>query len=321
MPQCSPAYAVGRVRVLEGTLIGSSALERLAGCESVEEMSRMLGEIGWGEAKSRKDIEALCDEHMKKAAALVRETSSDPRVTDCFLIGYDAVNMKTIYKSAALNIPAALSPLGTIDPEKLKRDVLDHAYAELPKLFGEAFARIDKRTSVTLDPLYVDGEIDKAMYAYIAHGLKDAKDPTVKLYFACKAEFVNLLIALRANAMGRGAAFARQLFVEGGTLPFEALEKVADEPERAYDVIRPRPYADKLASAVKALNLGEIERAQDDWLLGLMRPHRYEPTSIVPLAGYLLARTRECMAIRLIVAAIVAKTPKDKIVSRLRAMY
>lgn len=38
MPQISPAYAVGRVRVLERTLLGSSQLERLMAVQTVEEL-------------------------------------------------------------------------------------------------------------------------------------------------------------------------------------------------------------------------------------------------------------------------------------------
>ncbi|MDO4547122.1 MAG: V-type ATPase subunit [Clostridia bacterium] len=321
MPQCSPAYAVGRVRALEGTLIGKSAVERLAACESIEEMCRALSESGWGDAKSRKDIDALCDEHMKRACKLVKDTTSDERITDCFLIGYDALNLKTIFKSRALDTQAPLSELGIFDPEKLRRDVEERSYSDLPKPFAEAMRLIDRQSAMSLDPLFVDSEIDKAMYRFIAERIAPVKDETIRLYFTCKAEFVNLLIALRSGAMKRGAAFARKLFVEGGTLSFDMLEKVAEEPERAYDLIRLRPYADKLAKSVKAIDTGAIERAADDYLLDLMRPERYAPTSIIPLLGYLLARSREAMAIRLIAAAKMAGTPGEKVISRLRAMY
>ena len=67
--------------------------------------------------------------------------------------------------------------------------------------------------------------------------------------------------------------------------------------------------------------MAAIERAGDDYLLSLVRPHRYEPTSLLPLVGYLLARTRESQVIRLLATAKAAGAGQDKIFARLRALY
>ena len=82
MPQISPAYAVGRVRVLERTLLGSSQLERLMAVQTVEELARALVEMNWAEVRGRADIERMCGRHTKQAAQLVRDCSSDPQLTD-----------------------------------------------------------------------------------------------------------------------------------------------------------------------------------------------------------------------------------------------
>ncbi|MEF9894247.1 MAG: V-type ATPase subunit [Clostridia bacterium] len=317
----SAAYAVGRVRVLEGTLIGRAQLERLAGCGSIGELARSLGELNWGEAKTRQDIDNLCAAHMREACATVRECSSDEALTDCFLIGYDALNLKALYKMKALGGTVATSELGILNAEKLRRAVDENDYRELPPEFKGAMEEIEKQASVKLDPLFVDSEIDKAMYRYIARRISGTGEKVVRQYFTCKVELINLTIALRAHAMGRGGQFAGALFVEGGTIPLDKVQRVADEPERAWDLIRLRPYADQLAPSVKALDVGAIERATDDYLLGLLRPHRYEPTSVLPLIGYLLARSREAMAVRLLAAAKTTGVKSERIMERLRALY
>lgn len=322
MPQASPAYAVGRVRVLEGTLIGRNQLERLTGVQNVEELARALVEMNWGEVRSRADIEKMCDRHMKDAAALVRDVTSDPALTDCFLIQYDALNLKTLYKAKVLGMAqVALSGLGVLDPQRLQRAVEENNYQDLPAELRDAMRDIEKKAAMRMDPLYVDARLDRAAGQFIVNRLTGTKEETVRLYFTCKAELTNLMIALRAHTMGRGSAFAKEMFIPGGTLTADALARVADEPERAWDLIRFRPYATALSAAVKAQDLPAIERAGDDYLLTLFRPHRYEPTSILPLMGYLLARTRESQAVRLLATAKAAGVSQDKILKRLRALY
>lgn len=322
MPQASPAYAVGRVRVLEGTLIGRGQMQRLTGVQTVEELARALVEMNWGEVRGRRDIENMCVKHMQEAAKLLRDCSSDPALTDCFLIQYDALNLKALFKAKALGEgEVALSGLGALDPQKLRRAVEENNYQDLPPELREAMGEIEKRSAVNMDPLYVDAQLDKAVYRFIQARVERSREETVKAYFTCKAEFANLMIALRTAAMRRGAAFARALFVPGGTLSPDRLAKVADEPERAWDLIRNRPYAGALSAPVKAGDLSAIERAGDDYLISLFRPHRYQPTSILPLIGYLLARTRECQAIRLLATGKAAGVSQDKLLNRLRALY
>ena len=321
MPQISPAYAVGRVRVLERTLLGSSQLERLMAVQTVEELARALVEMNWAEVRGRADIERMCGRHTQQAAQLVRDCSSDPQPTDCFLIQYDALNLKVLYKAKALGEEAALSDMGTLEPAKLRQAVEEGNYRELPRELAQAMEDIERHSAVKMDPLYVDAQLDKAAFALIANRMKGCKEATVKQYFACKAELANLMIALRSAAMGRGAAFAGALFVPGGELKLEQLAQVVQDPQRAWNLISQRPYGQALKAAVKEGDLAAIERAGDDYLLSLVRPHRYEPTSLLPLVGYLLARTRESQVIRLLATAKAAGAGQDKIFARLRALY
>lgn len=321
MPQLSPAYTVGRVRVLERTLLNGSQLERLVAVQTVEELARALVEMNWAEVRGRADIERMCARHTQQAAQLVRDCSSDPQLTDCFLIQYDVLNLKVLYKAKALGEEAALSDMGALEPAKLRQAVEESNYRELPAELAEAMADIERRSAVKLDPLYVDAQLDKAAFRLIANRMKGCKEAVVRQYFACKAELANLMIALRAAAMGRSAAFAGALFVPGGELKPDQLAQVVQDPQRAWSLISQRPYAQAVKAAVREGDLAAIERAGDDYLLSLIRPHRYEPTSVLPLVGYLLARTRESQAIRLLATAKAAGAGQDKIFARLRALY
>ncbi|MDL2205441.1 V-type ATPase subunit [Eubacteriales bacterium OttesenSCG-928-N13] len=326
MPQKSHGFAVGRVRVLEQGLMGRSGLDRLASANSLEEMARALTEFGWGEARTRADIEALCDNQLQQACKQVRDDTPEPDVTDCFLLKYDALNLKVLLKSRVLGlVPSELSQCGTIDPERLRRAVSENNYIDLPAPLKLAMEQIEKRIASSMDPLYVDAQLDKAIYQMIQDKLVGVKNDTIKHYFAARADLTNILIALRANQMGRGASFAKDLLVPGGSLSIEDVQRVADEPERAQNITFLTEYAPLIRDALAVPNRGEgialLEKRADDLLLGLIRPHRYESQSVLPLVGYLLAREREAMAVRLIATAKSANVPRSKLDDRLRELY
>lgn len=320
----SHAYAVGRVRVLEQTLIGRATLERLVSAATIEELARTLGELGWGEAKNASEVLALAANHVKDACALVRSDSPEPQITDCFLLKFDILNLKLLLKSRVLGQPADfLSPCGTIPVERLARCVEENRYADLPKPLCEVMERIERHIAVKMDPLYVDAELDKTM-AEMIHEAVCNGDPVIRQYFAARSDLTNLLIALRSAAMGRGSAFAQELFLPGGEVSFEALARVADDPERAYAAIEKRPYAPLFKEALSPdspANMAAVERILDDYLLNLIRPYKYQPTSVLPLIGYLLAREREAAAVRMIVTAKSAHISAEKLTERLRALY
>ncbi|MGN0785593.1 MAG: V-type ATPase subunit, partial [Candidatus Aphodomorpha sp.] len=48
-------------------------------------------------------------------------------------------------------------------------------------------------------------------------------------------------------------------------------------------------------------SIGALEKQRDNYLLTLIRSHKYDMFSIYPILGYLLARDREAKAVRLIV--------------------
>ncbi len=325
MPQISHAYAVGRVRVLEQMLLNGQALDRLIACENLAEVLRALAEAGWGDAANKNEVDRLAERHIADACKLVREITPEPVITDCFLIKYDVLNMKVLVKARALGIPsAALSENGTIPADRLRRAVEERRYQDLPAPFAEALMRIDKKFLSEEDPLYVDAELDKAMGEYIQTALKCTKNEAIKRYFTDRADVVNLLIAIRCHRIGRGSALAKEMFIQGGEIDFAELSRIADEPEGVYRLIEHRAFARPMKEALAQRDgeaLAFIEKQSDDHLLSLIRRHKNEPLTMMPVIGYLLAKERECAAVRLIVIAKDARVSNDKLRLRLRELY
>ncbi len=326
LPQQSYGFAAGRVQVLSKSLLNRTAVERLLALSTVEEVARALTEMNWGDVRDKSGIERVAEAHVQEAAELMRDISPDTAATDCFLVKYDALNLKMLIKARVLgqlSDALPLSPCGLMDPARLRRAVEENRYIDLPSEFKDAMERIEKTISVKMDPLFVDAELDKAMQRFINRRLQDTNDAVVKQFFLCRAETTNLLIALRSHSVGRDGAFARGLFLPGGTLDSDRLAKVADEPERALDAIAGRPYASALGVPLRKtpFSLSEVERAADDYLTSLLRVHKSEIMSVLPLVGYLLAREREAGAVRLIATGKSAHVALDQLEARLRAMY
>ena len=328
MPQISHAYAVGRVRSLEKSLLSRQMLDRLVSAQSADDAARMLSEAGWGEAADRTAVDKLADARVREACQLVRECTAEPEITDCFLMKFDILNLKTLLKARLMGrTDPELSPNGLIDRAKMGHAVAEGKYDDLPEEYRETLQKIEQRVAVEADPLYIDSMLDKLMYSMISAKLRKSRHVPAEIadYFATKADSVNLLIALRAHDMGKSAEFVEKLFVEGGRIGKNELMRVAENPDSAVAVAEKTPYADMIRRGMERRERGDglafLEKLFDDYELKLIRAGRYEIQGIQPLVGYLLAREREASAVRLIVTAKAVNAPADALSARLREMY
>ena len=323
MPQGSNAYAVGRVRGLERGLLSSVAVkQRLVGASTPEEVARALSEMGWGECKTQKDVEIAAEAQVFRACELVKECTTDPDVTDCFLYPYDYLNIKLLLKARILNVePEALSRCGTIDLNLLTHAVQENNYKELPDFLAEDMRRIEDHISHTPDPLYMDAELDKSMFAIIEKRMAKCKEKVFCEYFLARADLTNILIAWRVAGMGREPDVAAQLFVAGGSFSEVQLSELAENPKAAEGLVVGKAYEGMTSAAIAQGNAALLEKLTDDYGLAIVRVHRYEPTSLIPLIGYLLAKEREAAAVRLIVTAKAVLMPDEKLHERLRELY
>lgn len=328
MVKQSYAYIVGRVRVLERSLLGKSGRDRLLGTQTPQEFFRVLAELGWGEAASQEDVEQLCAGALARACELLRRYSPEPLVTDCFLIEYDIHNLKTLFKQRALGQAdgQALSPNGLISPEQLRGHVRERRWEriEIPEL-SEAARQLGQDAETAPDPLSIDSVLDKAMYRFISQSMRRSANAVMKRYFGDRADMTNLLIVLRARQMGRDADFARGLLVEGGMLDETALLALARPGADIAKILSGKPYAKAMAAGYGAYMEGRglslMEKLREDYLLSLIRPHRYEPLTVMPLVGYLLAKEREASLVRLVLSARLAGFTGDQLLERLREDY
>lgn len=324
MPQDSIAYAVGRVRAQARKPLGEAQMERLLSASSYQEALRLLSELGWPEVHSG-DVEALSVRMLEQLSARLREISPQPELTDAFLLRHDAQNLKALFKARILHVkPEGISASGTIPLSLLQHAVNERDYKKFPPVFEQVMNTLEKKTALHVNPMEIDVEIDRALYGEIARRMKATSSRPAQLYFQAKVDFLNAIALLRLQAMAQEGLRLADVLLPGGSISTEQWAQIAQKPqslERAFSVY-PKHLVQALARARQDRQfIPALEKAVDDYLIGLFRPYRHEPFAIEVLLGWLLAHEREAAAVRLIMAGKLNDFPEDIIRERLREAY
>lgn len=321
MPQNSAAYAVGRIRVLEGRLLDRDRLRRLLD-GSVAEAVKLLAEAGYGGGEG--DYETMLARELDEACALVRSISPEPRVTDAFLIRYDYHNLKVLLKTRSRQREAEglLLPCGALPLDALRRAAWEGDPYGLPEEMKNALIAWNARTDRHLDPRALGQLLDAALFAQQDRLARQAKHPFLSRYISAQHRMTELLAALRVRRQGGGAEQLAFLPNPGPYLPVlegneESVGAVVAGVDGGWGPLLEQP-------AVAFLRTGRaaaLEKAMDDYLLGLTRPYRHDPFSVVPVVGYLLARESEARNIRMILVGKANGAPREALEERLRDPY
>jgi V/A-type H+-transporting ATPase subunit C len=283
-------------------------MDRIAASASLSEALKLLTDIGWGEASDRRAFEDLAVRKVAAACAFTRAVTPEPRITDCYLLKYDIANLKIIIKSHVLGIDArTLSACGVYSRDMLKDAVTRGDFRRFPKVLRNTLYALRSGNTAQLDPLRIDAELDKALFALIFSKLRAAREAVVTRYFTEYAEFTNLMIALRCRAMGRGVQCAEGMFVPGGAISQPSLGFIAGGLDSPAKHIGGKPYYPALRKGIDDFTRGNglalLECEIGGRLLSIIRTHRHDIDSVLPLIWYLLSCEREASLLRLIISA------------------
>lgn len=325
MPQNSAAYAAGRISMLRRDALDSGRLERLMAASDLNEATRTLSEIGWSSAEGT-DWEKLADDKLLQASRTLRELSTDPELTDCYLLRYDVANLKMLLKARCLNQRVdSLSECGTIPVEKLRHAVSEHSYQDLPMHLRSAMNQLEKEIAVSVDPMMIDVRLDHALYTGIFEMLKQhPKEKSSQDYFNGKADQANLMTVLRLIRMGKDAMLLQRVLLPYGTVNASAWTQAFAEPERLPELLRRYGAAVVAATREAVASFAyapKLEKAMDNALLRLFAPYQYEPMRKETLLTYWIGIEREVAAVRLIMAGIANGFSQEAIRERLRDLY
>lgn len=226
----NPAYgfAVGRVRALEGALLGRAQYDRLVRAGGVDEFSAALGDVGYGRffdgAPAAPGVEAALSAALAEYAAFFEQYALDPWLTRLFRLPVDIENLKSALKArrADVAVPqpvaggnlSAAQVAGLVAGERPPA-VEPAVAASLRPLLGE----LD-----VVDPVQIDAALDR-----LEHELSvAAAGPSLFLLglFGLHADLENARTAARLKAAGEPAAAIDEFALSGGRVGAAQLRQV-----------------------------------------------------------------------------------------------
>ncbi len=322
MPDTQYTYAVSRIRSKELSLLNNQFLEQLLASKNYDECLQLLSDKGWGRLDVNSNADAVLSEEREKTWALMIELVEDMSVFDVFLYANDYHNLK-----AAIKIVCTDSKLenvfishGTIDPQILLKAVKEREYTLLPEHMRAAAEEAFETLLHTRDGQLCDIIIDKAALDAVYEAGKASENELMKKYAEITVAAADIKIAVRSQNTGKSVDFIKRALAKCDTLDVDVLAQAAvGGKDEIYDYLSMTSYHE----AVQALkeSPSAFERWCDDLLIENIRPQKYNPFSIGPLAAYVLAKENEIKTVRIILSGKLNELPTESMRERLREMY
>lgn len=299
-------YAVGRVRVLEGRLLGRGTLERLLDAPDLKEQKRILAETHVGRylegVDSAEGIERALESSLLDLYDDFLERADLPEaVVRYFQLPHDFANARAVVKARVLGIPAdgLLSGLGSIPAESFLG-----AGADLPEPFGTLVTTWDgAEDRPSLDEVEV--AIDRVLFGALVAAAKQSRVRFLRDLTCLRIDVANARLMLRARAKAMPGYELAARVLEGGTASLAALATAATRmsaEELADAIVKTRALG--RATSADLADLERFDMVGDALIAERMLAARHAPGGAEPVLAYVLAREAE---VRLLRAVLVGR--------------
>lgn len=314
-------YAVARVRAKESTLLNKAALDQLLACKTSEDCLRALAERGWG-SENTHTAEEMLKAETEKTWQFLNSVLPDAHTLDVFRLSADFHNLKAAIKQVCTEqeTPNVFCEGGTIPAAQILAAVQEQRFESLPAALAVPGRQCFDILLHTRDAQLCDLALDKACLEAIAQKGRCEKNEALRLYAETTVACADIRIAVRCCKTKKSAELIRQSLAECSSISVPLLAKAAAESTEAIAAyLLTTAYADGV-EALKT-SLSAFECWCDSFLIRRLQPQRYNPFTIGPLAGYLLARESEIKSVRLILSAKRNGLAEQTIRERLRECY
>lgn len=314
-------YAVARIRSKELSLLNKNDIEQLMGCKSEKECLRMLTDKGWGRT-GEENTEQILNAEREKTWELMKELVEDLSVFNPFLYTNDFHNLKAAIKEVYTNsdFKDIYISQGTVAAELILHAVEEHNFTELPETMQSCAEEAYQIMMHTGDSQLCDIIIDKAALTTVLEKSRASGNDVLTLYGELKAAVADINIAVRSFRTGKDKEFMERAMVPCDSLDSKELILAASQGlDEIYAYLMKTKYAD--AAAALKESFSSFERWCDNLIIFNIRPQKYNPFTVSPLAAYILARDNEIKTVRILLSGKRNDIPDDSIRERLREMY
>ena len=322
-------YASARVRALEGRLITRDRISRVIEAKDFDAAMRALSEIGYGQpAPAGASFEQLISKELSETDALLGAISPSAAFTRIMRAERDFYNLKVLIKLLMQDKPLDSVPLspGNIPVETLRSALGENSYRDLPDTMTAGLHYIDRKFAIAADASIIGIALDRAYAKEIRGLLKEMNDSLVTEYFQAFFDLSNFIALMRVRKSDYSRESFERVFVKGGTIDRSVFAKAYDAAEEnVLAAALPSGYRHAMNAAfaeyLKTGSLYMLEKARDDYLLGMLEDKKYDMFGIGPLMGYYIAKQREAAAVRMVMTAKLGGISAETVTMRMKELY
>ncbi|MBE3092726.1 MAG: V-type ATPase subunit, partial [Chloroflexi bacterium] len=251
-----------------------------------------------------------------------------------FASKYDFHNIKILIKSKYLKKDISnelLSPIGTIDIEKLNLAIKDEKYENIPDSFEFLIKKTFSEYNKFKDPEMIDFVLDKERYVMIFNKIREieiieAEELFLKRFININIDLNNIINCIRAKIRGEKKAFIKEFLIPEGDFKIEKIIEIYDSPLSSWcEKLIYTDYKNIVETGVnyfqKNNSLMELEKLRDNFILNFSKIGKYITFGIEPLIGFITAKENDIKNIRIILSGKLNKLSSDQIKERVRDTY
>lgn len=320
------AYAVGRIRALEKSLIDRNHIERMIDAETAGEAFDILRDSVYGQwisdVKNPFEYEAAIGSVLRDTYRILESILPEPEVFKPFLIRHDFHNAKVLIKSMFLDTDAdaLLTDAGSIPVDVLKKAVGEKNYKEIPDYMAKAVSEAIEAFNTTHSPQRIDVILDRAMFSAMSDMAQSTGYEFIVRLVELQIDLYNIKTLIRLRKRKDRHKYDAKVFIEKGKLPPDVFAQLMDrQDEDLANFLKKEGYG----RLVPAQDFGwpEFEKNEDDTVMRFIKDKKRVNLGIEPVIGYLLARENEAKVVRIIMVGKINGVKPENIKARIRELY
>jgi len=320
--ETSYAFAVARIRALEGNLLDRDFLEQMIAAKDVSDCMQMLADRGWGGRERELPPEELLAFEAERTKEELEGLLDDTSALEIIKVPDLYHNLKAAVKDSLTQGSFEPAYLPGTEPsgQKMREIILSQDYQALPGELGAVAKEAYETLLRTRDGQLCDILVDRAALQAMYDAAMSSDEPVIRDYGRTLVDVADIRIAVRACRTGKNADFFRQAMVRTESIdPEEAAKASASGEEALFDYLRRTRFSE----AVDALEISQsaFECWCDDRVIESIRPQLYQSFTMGPVIAWSIAREMEIKTVRIILTGKANGLTDEAIRERMRETY
>jgi len=335
------AFANGRIRKLEKGLLNKDILDRMIKSSDITSALKILTESDLNgfsfDFNNPSDFEDSLNKELLHTYDIIKSISKVSTFNFLyftFASKYDFHNIKILIKSKYLKKDFSnelISPISTINVERLNSAIKDEKYEEIPDSFEFLIKKTLSEYNKFKDPEIIDFVLDKERYIMILNKITEIEiieeeELFLKRFIKINIDLNNIINCIRAKIRREKKAFAKEYLIPEGDFKAENIVEIYDSPLSSwFEKLIYTDYKEIIEPGVnyfqKNNSLMELEKLKDNYILNFSKIGKYITFGVEPLVGFITAKENDIKNIRIILSGKLNNLSHSKIKERVRDTY